>query len=219
MSEHTIDMPKIESAIHPQRILQLFMRPKQYFQDLTQLDGSKIYLLAYLLGVFLVMDRIDTQIIKIQMMQGHGYINDLINHWLNYWGFILIVGMVVSLIAWHLYGWWYEIRLQWSGVTKPDKMLAKQVNVLQWMIFVIPILLVTIVQTFVYKNYYAAYNADETWTVIISLLMMVYSCVVSFIAAKTIFQVNRWGIFWFLILPLLFYSVMIITIAMMFLSQ
>ena len=66
MSEHTIDMPKIESAIHPQRILQLFMRQKQYFQDLTQLDGSKIYLLAYLLGVFLVMDRIDTQIIKIQ---------------------------------------------------------------------------------------------------------------------------------------------------------
>jgi len=42
---------------------------------------------------------------------------------------------------------------------------------------------------------------------------------VSFIAAKTVFQVNRWGIFWFLILPLLFYSTVIFAVAVMFIAE
>ena len=92
-------------------------------------------------------------------------------------------------------------------------------NVLQWMSAVVPIIVVTIIQTLLYQNYNEAYYADEIWSVIIVLVTLVYSCLVSFIAAKTVFQVNRWGIFWFLILPLLFYSTVIFAVAVMFIAE
>ena len=208
-----------ESAIHPRRIVQLFLRPKKYFHDLIHLDRSKVYLLAYLLGIFLVMDRIDSQMIKAQMMQRQGNIEFIVNSWLNYWGFVLVLGSISGLIAWHLYGWWYEVRLKWSGVKTPDSHLVKQVNVLQWLIAVIPIIALTIIQTCIYQNYDQAYNADELWSGLIVIACMVYSSIVSFIAVKTLFPVNRWSIFWFLIFPLLFYSTVIVAFAILIFSN
>ena len=210
---------KQQSAIHSKRLLQLFFQPKRYFQDLPHLDRSKVYLLAYLLGIFVVMDRIDTQMIKAELNSSSNILDFTVNNWINYWGFVLTVGLFGGFIAWHLYGWWYEFRLKRSGVSSPDLTLAKQVNVLQWMSAVVPIIAVTIIQTLLYQNYNEAYYADEIWSVIIVLVTLIYSCLVSFIAAKTVFQVNRWGIFFFFFLPLLFYSIVFFAVGVMFLAE
>lgn len=218
MTELTSFQKTETSAIHLRRIVQLFLHPKQYFQDFMNLDRSRVYILAYFLGIMLIMDRIDTKMVKMQLSKEFGGVESIAFSWLYYWGFVLIFGLLSAWIAWHLYGWWYKVRLKWSGVIAPEPQLAKQVNVLQWTIVTLPIIVATIVQVFLYNNYFEAYVSDEIWSDIIALGFMVYSCVVSFIAAKTVFQVTRWGIFWFLVLPLLFYASIIIAMGIIFTS-
>ena len=97
------------------------------------------------------------------------------------------------------------MRLKWSGVENQPSLLVRQVNAMQLCIAAIPVLIITIVQTFLYENYEAAFLAPEVYSGLIVLFFLVYSCWVSYVAVKTVFNANKFALFWFLILPLTVY--------------
>lgn len=201
-----------DSVLNPKRIAQLFLKPKQFFQDLPKLDTQYIHFATLIVEILMIMDRIDQQLLKISLNENPDFSRYafVVERWSNYWIFVFVLGLFASVIVWFVYGWFYKIRLTWSGVDNPDSTLVRQVNVLQWCIFAIPIFIITLLQTFIYENYLAAFLSDEIWTGILIMAMSLYSSWVSYVAVKTIFSVNKWGIFWFLLLPLVSYILIVI---------
>lgn len=196
-----------DSVLNPKRIAQLFLKPKQFFQDLPKLDTQYMHFATLIVGIMMIMDRIDQQLLRVSLNENPDFSRYafIVESWSNYWIFVFVLGLFASVIVWFVHGWVYKIRLTWSGVDNPDHTLARTVNVLQWCILALPIFIITLLQTFIYENYLASFLSDEIWTGILIMAMSLYSSWVSYVAVKTIFSVNKWGIFWFLLLPLASY--------------
>lgn len=196
-----------ESIVSMKRLFQLFFKPKHFFSDFKNLNRESTYIFTYIAAMYVFMDRMDSQLIKTQALTG-GNLESyhwFINTWIKYWGFSAIASIFVAFFIWFVYGWWYEMRLKWSGVENQPSVLVRQVNAMQLCIAAIPVLIITIVQTFLYENYEAAFLAPEVYSGLIVLFFLVYSCWVSYVAVKTVFNANKFALFWFLILPLAVY--------------
>lgn len=196
-----------ESIVSMKRLFQLFFKPKHFFSDFKNLNRESTYIFTYIAAMYVFMDRMDSQLIKTQTVTG-GNLESyhwFINTWIKYWGFSAIASIFVAFFIWFVYGWWYEMRLKWSGVENQPSVLVRQVNAMQLCIAAIPVLIITIVQTFLYENYEAAFLAPEVYSGLIVLFFLVYSCWVSYVAVKIVFNANKFALFWFLILPLAVY--------------
>ena len=201
------ELKTTESMLSVKRLVQLFIRPKQFFSDFNGLNKESIYLFTYIAAMAVFMDRMDNQLIKAQALTG-GSLEQydwLIHTWIKYWGFTAIASIFIAFFVWFVYGWWYEIRLKWSGVENASSELIRQVNVMQLCILAIPVVLITLIQTCIYKNYEMAFLAPEVYSGIIFIFFSIYSCWVSYVAVKTVFNANKYALIWFLILPLIIY--------------
>ncbi|EOQ62654.1 hypothetical protein F935_01743 [Acinetobacter calcoaceticus ANC 3811] len=217
-TEPKIQDIKIDSVISPKQIAKLYFKPKAFFLMFAKLDMQYIHFATYIVAVFFVMDRIDTKLVKALASDHPNYssYSFILDHWLNYWICVLALGAVASFITWFFYGWWYEIRLKWCGVENPDTALVRQANIMQWFVAAFPVIVITVIQTFIYDNYLDTFFSEEIWSGLIILFFSIYSCWVSYVAAKILFLANKRAILWFLALPLVFYSFVVIAMFSMF---
>ena len=201
------DVKPAESIASLKRLTQLFLRPKLFFSDFKMLNRESTYIFTYIAAMYVFMDRMDSQLIKTEALTGGSLekYDWLIHTWIKYWGFTAIASIFIAFFVWFVYGWWYEMRLKWSGVENESSLLIKQVNAMQICVVAIPVVLITLVQTFIYENYEAAFVAPEIYSGLIILFFLIYSCWVSYVAVRTVFNANRFALFWFFIMPLLFY--------------
>lgn len=186
-------------------LLELFFQPKRFFSRVPHYPKWSILFSAYLLGVFSVMDRIDQKLLRadFESSASSPFIMQVVSSWVMYWAMMLVLGVISAAIVWLIYGWWFKKRLQFSGAKNADITLARQVFVLQALIYVLPSLLITLAHTFLYPNYLVAYNESMIATSVI--LFIFWSCWTSYRGATTVFVTNKWAIVWFLILPVIFY--------------
>lgn len=217
-TEPKIQDIKIDSVISPKQIAKLYFKPKEFFLNFMKLDMKYIHFATYLVAVFFVMDRIDIRILTALASDTPNYssYSFILDNWLNYWFAVTGIGAVASFVVWFFYGWWYELRLKWCGVQKPDSTLVRQVNVMQWFNVALPVVLVTITQTFIYDNYLNTFFSDELVSSFVILFFSIYSCWSSYVATKVLFSADKRAILWFLILPLVFYVLAIIAIVKAF---
>lgn len=208
-TEPEIQKINIESALNPKRIVQLFIKPKIFFETIKKIDMSHIHIVTYLVAIFMVMDRIDGKLAKNSLSANPDFsaYSFILDSWGNYWLSVLGLGVIASFIVWFFYGWWYEIRLKWCGVENINTDLVRRVNVLQWFVVALPAIIVTIIQTFIYENYLETFLSEEIWSGIIFILFSFYSCWVSYTASKVVFTANNKALIWFLILPLVVYLI------------
>lgn len=205
---------KIDSVISPRQIAKLYFKPKVFFRDFIKLDMKYIHFATYLVAVFFVMDRIDVRILTALSSDTPNYssYSFVLENWLNYWLVVIGIGGIASFIVWFFYGWWYEVRLKWSGVQKPNSILVRQVNVIQWLIVALPVVLVTIIQTFIYDNYLNTFFSDEIVSSFVISFFSIYSCWTNYLATKVLFLADKRAILWFLILPMASYVLAIIAL-------
>lgn len=213
-TEPKIQDIKIDSVISPKQIAKLYFKPKEFFLMFVKLDMQYIHFATYLVAVFFVMDRIDIRILTALASDTPNYssYSFVLENWLNYWFTVIGIGAVASFVVWFFYGWWYELRLKWCGVPKPDSTLVRQVNVMQWFIVALPVILVTIIQTFIYDNYLNTFFSDELLSSFVISFFSIYSCWSSYVATKVLFSADKRAILWFLILPLASYVLAIIAL-------
>lgn len=213
-TEPKIQDIKIDSVISPKQIAKLYFKPKEFFLMFAKLDMQYIHFATYLVAVFFVMDRIDIRILTALASDTPNYssYSFVLENWLNYWFTVIGIGAVASFVVWFFYGWWYELRLKWCGVEKPDSTLVRQVNVMQWFIVALPVILITIIQTFIYDNYLNTFFSDELLSSFVISFFSIYSCWSSYVATKVLFSADKRAILWFLILPLASYVLAIIAL-------
>lgn len=208
-TESEIQKNNIESALNPKRIVQLFLKPKTFFENIKKFDMRHIHIVTYSVAILTVMDRIDGKLVKNTLSANPDFsaYSFILDSWGGYWFSVLGLATIASIIVWFFYGWWYEIRLKWCGVENIDTSLARQVNVLQWFVVAFPTIITAIVQTFLYGNYLETFLSEEIWSGIIFILFSFYSCWVSYTASKVVFSANNKALMWFLILPVVVYFV------------
>ncbi|MYM71798.1 hypothetical protein GTP56_06245 [Duganella sp. FT134W] len=214
-------MPTMPSVFGPHRLVSLLLTPRTYFAhpDLLR-DRRGILIAAVLSGFAGAMDRIDQKLVRADLSnQGMGETSTMtswvLQSWMNYWILVIGAGLIGSVFIWYIRGWWYRKRLEWSGAgdVAPDD--ARSVAVLQDLVYVLPTILLALIQTATYSNYAEAWEASDV-TGMLVLIFVFWSCWTSYCAATTVFTVQKSKArFWFLILPLAFYVVILGVVTML----
>jgi len=192
----------------------LYSSPRRFFQhfDRTATAFSTAYA-SLIVGVAAVMDRISTEMMRYEFTGERSSSDTLFNSWFTYWTHCLVAGVISALFFWAIGGWWYRVRLQWSGAASPDACLARRVYIFASLIADLPTFLTGIVATAMYATPGDAEYATS-WADVVFLLLPFYSVFVSYRGVRTLFDVTRWKArLWFLVLPVAVYGVAIAVVA------
>nr|WP_315249158.1 hypothetical protein [uncultured Duganella sp.] len=207
--------PSTLSVFNPRSLTTLLWRPREYFSNRGILrDRRGILITAALIGISNAMDRIDQNLIKAELREKSGAAADTFTTWVasswsNYWMVVLAAGAFSAVINWYLLGWWYRKRLEWSGAGEVARDEARSINVLQNLVYVLPVMAWAVVETSIYTNYAEAWAASDLLGVLL-LVFLLWSCWTSYCAATTFFTLNKIKArFWFLILPVTFYLIVL----------
>ena len=209
-----------QSASLPRLLAALFFRPSRLFADLTPLKAKPPWIIvAWIGGVSSAIDRADRLMLKSDLTGNESSTMQLLDSWAAFWPFILMVGAFNAALIWLIGGWWYRVRLNWSGAANADPFSARIVYGYTNLITALPAITATLISTFVYESYRAAWNADEAWSALL-LVFIVWECIASYKGVRVAFEVGKWKArFWFLILPLAVYLAVALVIGGMYATQ
>jgi hypothetical protein len=200
-------LPEPAERLSPLQLLtSLYFRPSHLFADITPLKAKPAFLIvAWIAGITSAIDRFDVNLVRSELMGRATPTAFLMDSWLAFWPFILAVGAVYAAMVWLIGGWWYRMRLSWAGAANPDPFAARIVYIHQDLVVGLPAVISTVIQTFVFESYRAAWASDEAWSGLL-IIFIGWSCIASYKAVRAAFAVGKWKArFWFLILPMGFY--------------
>ena len=197
----------------------LYLRPSQLFVDITPLKTKPMWVIvAWIAGVSSAIDRADINMVRSELTGREASAMPM-DSWLAFWPFILIVGALYAALVWLIGGWWYRVRLKWSGDANADPFSARIVYVYTDLVIALPALVVTVIYTFVYDSYRAAWTSDEAWSSLL-LIFIVWTSIASYKAVRAAFAVSKWKArFWFLIFPLAFYMAVAVVVGVVYAMQ
>jgi len=181
-------------------IVYLFFLPRTFFRQFAEKPNPTLTVVcAWLYGMCGVIDRISTRGLE-------GREVPFSEDWVLRWLFIGGAGVLGGLGYFFVGGWWYRVRLSWSGAHRANPNLARRVYIFAAQIVAIPTVLLTTFETIVYETPAAADGADSGLWWLLFLLFPFWAALVSTIGVWTVFEVRRSvATFWFLILPWLVY--------------
>jgi hypothetical protein len=200
------------SPFSPRSVFELFFKPRTFFGDTGRLARQpELWLAAYLIGAIGVMEKLDERLAKAAILgkdlPSDAFTTQVMGSWSYYWTLVLGAGVLAAGIAWLISGWFYGLRLQWSGGVDVDSALARKVWAWQSMAYTLPVFVITVMQTVMHANYLDAWSADEPWTWAVPTACVFWGCWISYTGATTVFALHRWKArIWFLIVPAVFYA-------------
>ena len=178
-----------------------------------------LLLVTWCFGASNAIDRIDKRLMRAELGQARPWESVspfVVESWLGFWPWVLATGAVSGALVWWVGGWWYGVRLRWSGAMDLDKRLARITFVYSSFVVTGPAILLAIGKTVAYPSYAVAYAADE-WFSVGFVLFPFWSIVTSYIGVRTLFAVVRWkAITWFIVLPAMVYGIVLGVIVALF---
>lgn len=186
-------------------LARLFFRPARFFAD-VDLDHRWWYVPALLAaGITSASGRIDQNLIREDLGQPRPGWDTfgpyVVDSWPTFWAFLLVAGALYAAFYWYIGGWWYKVRLRWSGAEAPDARAARLVMVTAGIVTALPAFVFLLGQTAIYPSYRAAWRSEELLSVGL-VLFPFWSAYASYRGVRTRFDVARWkSRLWFLILP------------------
>ena len=159
------------SILSPIRLVHLFVLPRRYFQDFRSTMGiAPFFLMTWLYGVAYSIRHIDRKMVHAEFGPPRGeFIQFLTESWIPFWPVVLGLGIVFGWLLWSIGGWWYRVRIQWSGAVNPDRTLARMVFASSSMVFSVPLILVALLHTFLYPNYMEMFYAGDKYLLLFSI--------------------------------------------------
>ena len=193
------------------RIVEFLTDPEEFYNKINR-KNKLIYIfiaaIAWCCGIGGVTLKITqdytSAMMGISVFQGNLY---AIQDWKFFWFITSIAGLILGIILYWIGGWWYNLRIRWSGDKNIDKRMGRKVFICNVLIKELPIVIVVTICTFVFKNY------AETLAKLITMLMLftifdILSIANSYRNVISLFKVNRsTAAIFFLIPQLLFYMI------------
>ncbi len=176
----------------------LYARPRVFFEHFVADHLPALTALtAWIYGMAGISDRLDRTL-------GKGTLPALADSWLVYWSILAGGGVLAAALYYRIGGWWYRVRLGWSGVADAEISLVRRVYIYSALVFAFPELLHVVWQTLNYARPIDASNS-ATFSVfdLAFFLFAIWSIVTSYVGVRTVFKVRGFrGALWFLILPM-----------------
>ena len=198
----------------------LFIRPARFFRD-RDLDVRAWYLPALLCtGLTSASSRIDQNLMRADLGQARPgwdtFAPILLQSWGAYWAFVLVAGLIYAAFYWYLGGWWYRVRLRWSGAHSADRREARLVMAYAALVMSAPTLVYMVMQTVSFPDYGAAWESESLLPILI-LIFPFWAVYTSYRGVRTRFEVGKWKArVWFLILPSLVFLVLFGVVAVLY---
>lgn len=167
---------------------------------------------VWIVGVSGLLGRIDTEITRGEFggpRLSWDVIEPLVTgSWVVFWVFALVGGIVSGALIYLVGGWWYRVRVKWSGSARHvDKRLPRYVYCWSSLIAALPFALLVAGFTFAYPNYLVAYHSENVFSLVLAVAIF-WSVGVSYVGVTESFSLSlRKARIWFLFLPTLFYLV------------
>jgi hypothetical protein len=132
----------------------------------------------------------------------------VVESWSSYWAICAVGGAVAACLFYVLGGWWYRLRIRWSGAVNPDASLSRRVYILASMVYAFPTVLLGMVYSAIYPTPLAAAWESPLWADLGVIVFLFWSVYTSYRGVRSLFDVDRWKARgWFLILPTVFYLI------------
>lgn len=178
----------------------LIFKPKAFFTGMTApRDRNELAFLAFSAGLATAIGNSEANILA-QNAAGHS--RDWLLHWLQMIGY----GAIGGGIALTLGSYWYRFRLRLAGIKEVPLDLVRRVYLSAAQIVAIPVILKSIIYTFIHDSPFAAALADPTWQTRIYVFFPVWSTVVGYVGVRTALKGRGVRpLLLFLIMPGMFY--------------
>jgi hypothetical protein len=187
----------------------LFLRPTKFFQTVDLTKGKGWLIALWLLGMASTQGQVDKNLLQASLgtpRPGWEVLGPLIvGSWTVFWLFLLGIGVISAGLLWYIGGWWYNLRIRWSGAIAHDKRAGRLVYVFSGLVSALPSLAYAAIATGLYDSYSGAWQAEESWSLLL-LIFPFWSVIVSYRGIRASFSVmTPRARLWFLILPLVAY--------------
>ena len=182
----------------------LFYKPRTFYRAVaaTQTPGLTA-VSAWMYGIAAVIDR---------TAQNFSRGRDVawVDSWEAYWAVVLMMGAFGGFLFWGIGGWWYRLRIRWSGVRSPNARLAKRVYLFASQIHVLPTVAMMVLASSSYDTpIRSIQSGGSVWDMVL-LIFPFWSVASSYVGVRTLFPVRRGAaITWFLVLPSVVYALAI----------
>jgi len=217
------DPDEAAGGVFADRLVDYLLRPERFFLSLrkereeshafglsvTPTTDTHLLLVAWVVGVAHTIDRADRMLLREQISSGVLTGAELPG-WPSLWVMFLLTGILSGLATWYISGWWFRVRLRWSGAEDPDPHLARTVYMWGSFVWAVPMVLWTLVTTFSYPDYRTAYHTDDPlpWFYLGSIG---WSLFIAYRGATTAFDVDpKRARIWFAVLPSVLYGAIFI---------
>jgi hypothetical protein len=192
------------SPFRPGALDKLFFRPREFFAANHAFNKS-VYLLSMVgvIGITRAASNIAKQLTKAQLgLSTPAADLRLLHSWLTFWLMLIPLGVLWGAWTWWIGGWWYQVRLWWSGADDVPPRAARVVYAYVSLVVAIPALLVLLLDTAFHPNFRVAYDADSAWS-LFTVITPFWAYVVSYRSVTVVFTLHRFSaLLWFLILPI-----------------
>jgi hypothetical protein len=206
----------VDRRCRPRYLVDLFVRPRRFF--LGNLGTGRppcVILVGWVYGISHAIDRLDTQLMRAELGHpplGWTYVGPLVaGSWLGFWTWVLVAGVLGAFFLWWIGGWWYQVRLRWSGVPAPDKRRARLLFMYSSFVFAGPAVVAALIRTLRFPNDAAACAAAHGYPLVLLLVLLFFpfwSVATSYVGVKALFAVTRRkAVVWFVALPMLVYVI------------
>ena len=188
-------------------IIDLYLHPGRFFSE-HKLDLDPWYLFAtWVVGISFIISRIDRNLtmeaIGASPRPGMGIVME---SWAIFWAAVIFSGLLRGVVTRWIGGWFYGIRLTWSGAKHFDRQKARQVLIYSTLVGSMPGVLVTILMMPMFENYAHYWHNSPLRSILI--IFSFWSVVTGYQGARTCFNTVRGrSLFWFLLLPMAFYAI------------
>ena len=193
-------------------LFNLYVRPRRFAAQVEDAVDDTYWTLffAWLVGIVSTVERIDTRISQSELAgRSVPFISlEWINSsWFNYWILVCIGGVISGVFFWFLAGWWYQLRLRFSGAMNVSATTARALSTWQFAAAAIPALAAILFDTFVETSYLSA-RENATSLSYVFLIPVFWSIWTSYSLATATHHLKKWpGLGWFVLLPAVFYLV------------
>jgi hypothetical protein len=206
------------SPLAPKNLLSLFFRPTRFFSTNLALNNTlDILLVIWCLGINSAMERLNKILLKEEIRENaagtsqlvdNAFMQRVLESWAHYWAWVLGIGVIGGFIIWLINGWWYKVRIIWSGHKNPDPRTARLVYAYSTLVETGPAIISVLLLTIFYDNYLDWWRTHEFDYTPFFVIFLFWSLVTSFKGVITCFDVSKTkAMVWFLILPTIVYIV------------
>ena len=188
----------------------LFFNARRFFSsfDLDRPSWYRSILLLY--GIARASDELIKLIWRAEQGLGSPDVVEplmgVMESWLAYWAWIMGLGLFAAITYWYIGGWWYRLRLGFSGVVDPDPRTARLVMTYSSLCAALPIFAALVMYTLVFPSYGAFWSAERGIVSDVLVMFPVWAISVSYLGVSATFEASVWkSRVWFLFLPVLLF--------------